>query len=352
MNLKIMVLSLALSVSAGMYAQTARNPLNCEPVQSLFAKDLSHRQLHDMTFYYPNGKPFDRSVYAYDENGRKASELVQHLVENEWVNITKEEYSYEANRTTVLAYKWQEYEWEQSSKTDIFRNTEGRNDYALNYSFDRSLQTWTPSLRSEWRYDKNGRLTEYLKEASGRVAASKARIIYNYGEDGLMNMEVYQRENPEDKSWLDNGLYIYSTDNEGNKTATSYYVAGLRRICDGRTVSLFDSDGSLVRCNYYNGPNSSSISAYCIYNYSNYDDKSLILNEKSLVVSPNPATDFFELVMDESFVGKTAGLYDSSGRRVKSLTISDKRTNVDVSGLSSGVYFLNTGNVSKKIIIK
>ena len=50
--------------------------------------------------------------------------------------------------------------------------------------------------------------------------------------------------------------------------------------------------------------------------------------------------------------GMMALLYDVSGKQVMTFPVLSQQTQVDVSRLTSGVYFLKIGNISKTIILQ
>jgi hypothetical protein len=76
----------------------------------------------------------------------------------------------------------------------------------------------------------------------------------------------------------------------------------------------------------------------------------------SFRVYPNPANE--EITIKSSSVSNdaTVSVFDLNGKELKSLKLSGMETNVDTTGLISGVYFVrvSTGNDSKteKLIIK
>ena len=70
-------------------------------------------------------------------------------------------------------------------------------------------------------------------------------------------------------------------------------------------------------------------------------------------IYPNPATSQITIVWDEVKVDEIK-ITSYSGRLVKRITansLNGEKT-IDISGLSSGVYFVNIGRIVKKLIVK
>jgi len=72
-----------------------------------------------------------------------------------------------------------------------------------------------------------------------------------------------------------------------------------------------------------------------------------------LIIYPNPTLGEFTIYVPEENLSSTAILYDQYGRKViHEIILKDRMTNVNVSGMDRGVYFLrhSTGAVSKLIV--
>ncbi|MBP1630547.1 MAG: Flagellar hook-length control protein FliK [Bacteroidetes bacterium] len=78
--------------------------------------------------------------------------------------------------------------------------------------------------------------------------------------------------------------------------------------------------------------------------------------EEIYTIYPNPASDKVNIVITNNKIYKSLNIYNILGRRVITQSINQDKTQVDVSGLSTGVYFiqLSDGNNNKthKLVIK
>ena len=354
MKLKIsLLLFIATGWSFYSEAQTARNPLNYEPARVTLQKGFSSWTLSEEIFYRPDGTAFDKRSIQYDATGRKTAELTLRLNKSDqtWYQTTKNEYRFEENKEIVACMSGRKY----TSKTEIISDASGRPLYSFIYSWNSGADDWSvsPSSRSEWKYDANGRVTECLKQYFNRIAREwngfDVRIQYTYDETGALSEELFQTWNAQSGQWIDGGRYSYSNEGELRKVAASYIPASGNWAVDGKTVYHYDGDGKIVRCEYYKD---NTLDAYSIHIYSEKSDCPAVIESHKITVFPNPVVSTFELTVPDDFTGKTMYLFDAWGTQVKALPIAVQTTQVDVSGLSGGVYLLKIGELSKKIILK
>ena len=357
MNIRISLLSVVvLTMSVYAAAQSARNPLNHEPARVTLQKRVSSWNLSEETFYRADGTPIDKRSFVYDNNGRRTSNAVQRWKEGAWQNSSKNDYSSEGNKNIIITSVENMTGWQNTTKVENVYNSERKQIYSLSYSWDNSIDDWflTPKLKCEWTYDQSGRMTEYLKKRFDKKAnewSVDARILYSYDEKGNFSEELYQSWDADSKLWINKGKYTYSNDNEMRKTAMSYYYVSDEWIFDGKIIYLYDIEGKLVRSEYYGAKPDESLRAYSLYTYS--ENKGAIISETADInVYPNPVVSSFELSVPESLVGKTASIFDIYGGFVKSVVVNSEKTQVNVNGISGGLYVLKIGDKTKKFIVK
>ncbi|MDR3308488.1 MAG: T9SS type A sorting domain-containing protein, partial [Tannerella sp.] len=253
-----------------------------------------------------------------------------------------------------------------------------------------------PASNEQWRYDDKGRPAEYLKRTESvgtnilednkplkakeirdtcdnKRLESKdiqdseyfnVRILYSYSETGDIQEETYfKRVN---NSWQEEGQYTYSFINSHQQIANSYYYSVGQWKQDGKTINDYNSDGDLMRTEFYGRFSAINPQAYCVYLYASedanlaksyVDDNYGLTDQKeagfaSLKVYPNPASDFVNITIHKNLTGKTLSLYDSSGKQVETFNIAGTTSRLDLSKLPDGVYFMKAGETSRKIIIK
>lgn len=363
MKFKISLLSVVMGLmSANADAQTARNPLNHEPMRmSQHQSGFSAEKLSETVYYRADGSPFDKSSLVYDEAGRKKAEITQRRNDNDgqWQNVLQSEYFTVENKEIEVLSSWTaaSFSWTKASKTETFYNTERKASYALSYSWSGISDDWslTPSAKSQWIYDEKGRVTENLKQSMNKETNAwidYARILYTYNEDGMLSEEIYQTWNPERKTWSDKGKYTFSKENDKHKVATSYFYTADKWVYDGKIIHSHDNDGRVVRSEYYGEATDNSLKVYCIYTYSDKYCLPKIEEVEAISVHPNPVVSSFELTVPASFVGKTAGIFDIYGKPMKTFVVTGEKMQVSVSGLPSGVYIIKTDDKSAKFVVK
>ena len=360
MNLRFSLLAVViLTISVFSDAQTARNPLNHEPANVLLKMGNSSWKLSEEAFYRADGTEIDKRVFTYDESGRKISHTTLCWNEHDglWQNSMKSDFVKEDNKSISVTSVGNMTGWQNSDKVESIYDQEGKRIYSLTYSWDNNNDDWAidPSLKCEWSYDENGRVTEYIKvhadKGTGEWTAFEARIIYSYDKDGELAEELYQSWNAVGKLWENRGKYVYSKESGIQKTAVSFYFASEKCLPDGKIVYSYDEDGKLARCNYYGNNPDNSLSAYCLYTYA--ESKCQVITETAdISVYPNPVVSSFELTVPVMLVGNTANIYDVYGNFVKSLVATDEKTQVNVNGLSGGIYVLQIGDKTKKLVIR
>ena len=361
MNIKISLLSvvmLTMSVYAG--AQTARNPLNHEPARVTIKKNPSSWKLTDETFYRNDGTQFDKRSITYDDNGRKISEVTQGLSGDGKLlkNRSKCDYIYEESKYIVISADANLSGWQNTTKVETVYNPDKKPVYSLSYSWDGSIDDWsvTPSLKCEWVYDRDGRIAEYTKQRMNKGTkewdASYARIIYSYDVKGEVGEELYQSWNTKDKSWTDEGRYVYSNDSKDQKMAMSYINLSDKWVADGKTIYTYDEEGKVIRGDFFESNSENTPRAYCLYSYTENSRCEVVSETEDIDIHPNPVITSFELTVPDALVGKPANIFDVWGKHVKSVIVNSEKMQIDVNGLPGGVYVLHVGEKTKKLVIK
>ncbi|MDR1525584.1 MAG: T9SS type A sorting domain-containing protein [Tannerella sp.] len=362
MRRKIGFLSVAvMTVAICAQAQSVRNPLNLEPANIGLGNGVSSKKLSGMTFYRPDGAPLERARFVYGENGRKISEQNQrwNVKDAVWTDVSGCDYSYGEGVTVAVSTVVASNSREDPSKTETYYDGKGRKSYSLSYRWDKNAEKWAdkPAVKGTRIYDENGRVTEYAKMYRNKDTESwdipMTRILYSYDENDKLSEEIIQSWK-NNESWKNVGKYAYShSENAGEVVCTSYVASGDDWAYDGKIVCLYDEDGDMARCEYYDKRTGESVSAYCVYTYSDTRKTEVAaVKEDDVKVYPNPAVSYFDLTVPEELVGRTAFFFDTSGSRKKSVVINNTRMKVDVSDLSTGIYFMKIDTLSKKIFIK
>ena len=341
-------------------AQSARNPLNLEGISIRIQNGLSGKELQSMTFFRPDGTPFDRTVFKHGEDGKMMAEVNQTYDKKlgAWNDMTKNDFTYRNGMKSVISASLSEYATDALWMDETNYDALGRKSSIFYYSWKGSIdaQKREPYMKGEWKYDEKGYMTEFL--TTNRVERATTwdypvkRILYAYDAKGRLTEEVMQAWYKESAEWKNQGKYTYVyNDNTGEVVAFSWYAYGDEWKNDCKIVCSYDDDGDMIRCDYYDSDQPEApLNAYCTYAYTKVFPE-VAAADSEISVYPNPAVSYFELVVPEKYLGKTAFLYDTSGRQTKAVVINNATMQVDVSGLAKGFYFLKVDAYTKKIRI-
>ncbi|MCL1850925.1 MAG: T9SS type A sorting domain-containing protein [Bacteroidetes bacterium] len=72
-------------------------------------------------------------------------------------------------------------------------------------------------------------------------------------------------------------------------------------------------------------------------------------------IYPNPANNYVEIILSDAALAKstvTAQIYNTQGALLKNLQLYSRKTQIDISNLSKGLYLVKIANDTKKLIVK
>jgi YVTN family beta-propeller protein len=75
------------------------------------------------------------------------------------------------------------------------------------------------------------------------------------------------------------------------------------------------------------------------------------IQNSSLTIYPNPAKTFFTLHCPLNTDRQTLKLFDISGKLIKQVKITRKEMSVPLNGIKQGIYFVEVGSITKKLIV-
>lgn len=357
MNTRVLLLSaVVLTASICASAQSARNPLNREPARTALRQGLSNKPLLSVSYYRADGSPIEKTLYEYDLEGRRVSELNLrwNTAAAEYENVLRKAFSFAPDKTVTTVSEWASSGWKTVARTETSLDAKGKAIASTTYVYNSDSQQWnaTPASDDQWSYDAQGRPVEYLKRLASVDAPTSGdynvRILYAYSPTGELQEETYLGK--ANGLWVEEGRYTYSFTDARHQTANSYYASKGQWLQDGKTLNDYNGEGNLVRTEYYGRSSSTNPGAYCVYLYAD----GLIAADAgnaSLKVYPNPASDYVNVTVPETVAGATLSLYDASGKTVKTVKAAGTTNRIDLSSVPAGVYFLKAGDISLKLLI-
>ena len=354
--------------------------------------------------YYTN-----RITYQYDAKNNCSSVLTQNWKNNDWENTSKSMYQYDAknNCSSVLTQSWKNNDWENTSlgeyeydgnnnqtKSVASRWTSGSwnpsNRILLIYNAnDKLIETTTQLWNNEWKnisnftriYDKNGNKLEETNY-TWKDTNWEAINIYTYTYDSNNNIltEILEKYNTYDGMWYKNYRHIYTYDEYNNEL--TYISQGWYGEWRDDILYTWEYDehsnaasGFVQQWKYNVGWTNYYTNSFTVL-YNNMQSNvsaggmqahkfeasykkiekvgiaSAVLNNQ-LRVYPNPTRGQLTIEnLDMRYPTSDIRLFDIVGKEifVGQSDIGNRTTLLDISHLSSGLYFLKIDNKTVKLI--
>lgn len=370
------------------------------PAESMFWK------WETVICYNDQGAVIERLTQSFDNNGLAVSQLIEQKSGNTWANDTRVSYTNDIHGRpiTALTQLWQSGAWVNFTRVSVTYNAAGQismetveknqggawADYVKRtYGYDilsrkqSMLQerlnegVWENDLRTTYDYTANviTVLTEYSD--NGEPWQVGGRFVYTCDQNG--NYLELLMESWEENQWQNGAKVEYTNDTEGNiLTESGYDPFGNGWVSSSRKIYTYDNNGNAltgkteqysagawlpyVATSYiYHKKEYILVLNVPVYRYeATYRGFPLGIEEKpslSFSIYPNPAKDFITINgLRESNNTPVVYLTDNLGKPVKTLNIDQNQMQLDVSGLTNGLYMLTIrtieGAVTRKLIIQ
>jgi hypothetical protein len=281
-----------------------------------------------------------RVFYTYDTSGRQLEILVHkwNLNISDWQNYLKYINYYDNE------YDWSEQillSWDNTNKEWInyyrylreFINTKPKNK--LMYDWDNLIKTWINYKLFNYGYKKDTLLTDITEYDWAR--SSSQWYCFRYTQTS------------------------YDDDNKVISEESSTCRSPQRYL--GKFDYIYDSTGRKIEKIEYRWDNSNSI--WILYHREFYFFKdgptSVSAISDNIYIYPNPASDYIDIsagkVIQSDAKGPYIRIYDVLGmgittplQRATPAYQGGEILRIDISGLSSGVYFVKIGDVVRKFV--
>lgn len=254
-----------------------------------------------------------RYSYSYDNNGNMLTKLIEQWTTSQWTNSYHYTYTYDGNDNmlTYLEKQWNTTNtvWDSTEKWTM--------TYTGNNMFTRLVEKWQ---NGSWKniekrtntYDASGNLlTRIIEKWQTNVWINFSKFSFTY--DGNGNSETGKYETWKNGSWHKNNNY-----------SLWLYYSNSSQIFD------FYSNYHRYETTYRKSGNT--------------DLPDFINNTINISVYPNPATDIISVSLNQKHFEKTvilkASVYSLQGRFLFGQNIKKENTNLNISKLAKGMYFL------------
>lgn len=335
-------------------------------------------------------KNTDRSTYTYNTNNNP-TEILNEEFTGSWVNDSKQLITYTSAKKieTNIELDWNAGAWENDRKDIYTYATNG--DCITHITQNGAINTWNNSYKRTFTYNANHLVTEIIAESwNGASWDLDERVTYTYQGTKLLSA-LYQ--NRIGGSWVDESKRTNTYNGNKLETCLLEYASG--GVLANNTLYEYTSNAiTTVIVNGYDIVSSSWLKTYKLNINRNshkqiteidndtwnvgdfwetvnntqryrffYEDYETGINDlsKNLQTSvyPNPAKNSLNVTLNwKTPLEASLSLFDINGRTLYNENLSkssSQQVKIDVSHLTSGIYFVNIktkeGQSTKKVEI-
>ena len=287
-------------------------------------------------------------TYAYDADNNLTNRLTQGWNGSVWLNSYQYTYTYDANNNlTIELFQI----WENSAWGNHYQNIYSYN--ANNKITNGLFQTWTGgawvnSFYDTYTYDASNNMTSGLTQTwNGSAWENSGQFTCTYDAKNDLTKELVQNWNG--NAWENSEQYIYTYDANDNMTSQlNQGWNGSNWVNKQQYTTTSDAnhfEKSYV-FKYWNSTGIKVSSGDSSYNYYHtvLGINNLMAHEGSITVYPNPASTKISITTSAITTKSQLSIMNLSGQQLITRQITEPKTQLDISTLPSGVYFVRLTN--------
>jgi len=281
----------------------------------------------DNDWYNNTWEDFARTLYYYDSADNDTLELEQRFISsNNWRDNWKTKFIYDENNKKIFeqqwGYDWYWDEWFDYSKTTTsYYITNGLVEEVFTERYDDTKAGWYDLARTDYYYTVDN-LLDYKEEHDLENSNNSLKYEYTYNENNDETSFFLYSYNG--SSWTLFYKVFDTYDTNGNQT--SYYSQTL----DGTWKNMLKEEY------IWNQFTSSGIET---------------VNDDFISIYPNPASNLLN-VNTNNKVFTNVEIVNIAGKTVRKEIISNSNCQIDISNLSSGIYFITISDKFNKMTLK
>ena len=343
-------------------------------------------------------------IYMYDRGKDDPREVLKHsLPERALINRQLYTYDRDGFKTRYLYQEYVDGSWADRMLVEYTPNADGKTEQEL-FSTPGVNGAWQPYQRHTYTYDQQGRTALYLRSMYDAVRGwyDFSENIWTFGEGGMLLQRVEQRVADDWIIWTE--TYYYGAGEkpiERIRQTMRYDPVSRTNILtnDSRHLYYYDEFNDPVVAEQYRWLNGEwSYVGKSLYYYSFIPGRKVTLCHKGHTISvapqavnahlahgdyigtcehaggyggtnpcrepgrqprygkvfPNPASDHFELTLEQDHPFSSAELISAGGRVMRTHDISSRdRVIFETGGLRSGQYILKLsgGTLSEETVV-
>ncbi|MCX6287248.1 MAG: T9SS type A sorting domain-containing protein [Bacteroidetes bacterium] len=356
----------------------------------------------DTIFTYDTTAMKELMVQTFNTNGTVANKTTQVVAGSAWENISQSIFAYDTINeiTTEIRQGWKSGAWGNSARNTLTLTISGLTATLTKVHESWLGGIWVNAMRYTHTMDvsSDSVLSDLTEQWDGTAWVNNARILYSFdGTTWVQTNEVWQyntwlnsfrdsyvldiggdiqymlHEIWNGTSWVSNTKYLYTNNPDGyplsitrqewvspswnDSTTITYTYDANDNAINGKfelfkssvwipwmgTMKVFYSGGSLdlFQRDYVN--NEYRFEAKYARQWNGIGD--LRAGDSRLSVTPNPAHENIRIEFP-AYRGSTVSVYDIQGRIVMQQPLLQEKTEINISSLPKGIYFVKAGNAS------
>jgi hypothetical protein len=289
--------------------------------QYIYTYDASNNLTNELiqTWNSSTWNNVHRLNYTYDSNNNQTSEIYQNWSGSAWVNSFQYEYTYDANNNQIseLDQQWNSNSWVNSEEYLYTYDANNKRVSGLDQMWTDSA--WVESTQFIYTYDLSYNLINILyKGWYGSSWIIISQSIYSYDDHSNQTSELDQNWNG--STWVNFYQELYSYDANNFQKSSAFKSWNMT----GTELEYGDSS-------YY-------------YFHTVLGINDLKLQHTSITFYPNPATDKITIETAATLTNSQLSIMNLNGQELMTRQITSPKTQIDISNLPNGVYFVRLTN--------
>jgi hypothetical protein len=281
---------------------------------------------------------------TYDANNNLTNNLYQTWNGSGWVNSHKYLSTYNANNylTNELDQDWNGSVWVNTDQYTYSYNV--NNNFTSELSQTWNGTTWVNTTQYTYTYDAdNNRISGLIQGWVGNGWVNSFQYTYSYNANNKVTSGLCQIWN--NSAWVNSNLSTYSYDANNNRTSESDQTwNGTTWVNSTQYTSTYDASNfekSYSRKNWdSSGAKITDGDSSYYYYHTVLGIYEFTSNFNTLKIYPNPAKDNITLELSEAIKESNLAIIDIDGQQLITRQITSPKTQLDISALPSGVYFV------------
>jgi hypothetical protein len=316
-------------------------------------------------------------TYTYDANNNQIGKLYQEWNDNAWVNYYQYTYTYDANnnQTSEIDQSWSNSTWVNLNQYIYTYNAGNKVTNGLSQTWNGSA--WVNYIQYTYTYDANNNQTMELDQSwSNSTWVNMWQNTNYYNVSNKLTNSLWQRWN--DSSWWNYTLSTYTYDTNTNLTSESeqswngsawwnYYQYTYTYDASNKQTSelsqfwwdnawansweqfsSYDANNftkSIVNINWdITGTEVTGSDSTYYYFHTVLGINDLKLQDTGITIYPNPASDQITVLAPATQAKNQLSIINLNGQEVLTCQIIQPKTQIDISTLPVGVYFIRVAN--------